>query len=128
MRMSQNLMWFQTAAGRGSAVLLLSVFERPRRTTSPIQLSTCSSGEILFLSRHELFSMLLGKNSSLLINIKMLYILSSLPLFLQSLHRLKLKKILAQSLLKQWPAEVNNSKFSGLKRAKMYFSPLIWSF
>ena len=40
---------FQTAAGRGTApVLLLSVFEGPRRTTSPLQVST-PSGEILFL-------------------------------------------------------------------------------
>ena len=35
----------------GVPVLLLSVFEGPRRTTSPLQVSTLPSGKILFLLR-----------------------------------------------------------------------------
>ncbi len=57
--------------------------------------------------------MLLGKNSSSLI-LKGIYIFSSLFIF-GVISSVKLKKdYLPKASLKQWPAEVNNSKFGGL--------------
>ncbi len=61
----------------------------------------------------ELFSMLLGKNSSsFILKGKHLF---SLFIF-ADISSLKLKKnYLSKASLKQWPAEVINSKFGGLK-------------
>jgi hypothetical protein len=41
--------WTWQSTMVGVPVLLLSVFEGPRRTTSPLQVSTLPSGEILFI-------------------------------------------------------------------------------